>query len=408
MILGLLSTSHAGRYLDRKYLYPESISPMASAVLTRALAAAEAKDWKPAIDLFWEVEGLAPLHPDMIYNLSLVQAKAGNDLPALVWLNAFLYRAPESPLAQGVSVQVQGVEQNIEDNIDRLMDLAIEYSEKFHACPGFETLAQIRAWFGRFEEAEDLVERIPDFRCRQRPLLELARLKALVGKTDEALIHVEEAHRLAEEYYLRGSGTPYNKAGMFLNAGLGYGRLDMVEKAEKSFGKAYIIIEFEFIGEGLGISKNTMRSLIAKNWAWAGNPDKAKQLALTVSDPKSKKVTLSAIAESTMGKNLLKGFKPNPPSWAVKWPKTTRPHWRWWVDRAREVRWAEDMRGMMKKLENQVNPPKQFGEYYTKKWESSRVVRTISEVAGGMAWVLDLTKKTNAKLKPGKIPTASK
>ncbi len=102
-----------------------STSVYANLALDRGLAAAESSQWDIALAAFndaWEEE---PLSPVVFYNLGLANAKAGNPVPAVAWLEAYLAALPSATNGKQVRIVIAKLEVQAEIEMNKLFERAL-------------------------------------------------------------------------------------------------------------------------------------------------------------------------------------------------------------------------------------------------------------------------------------------
>lgn len=102
-------------------LPPEINHPM-----RMGLEAAKLNEWALAIDYFREAKGLAPRHPQALYNLAAAYDHGKRDLLAIIWFRAYLAAAPGAENASDVRERIQWLEARVEAAVVMLLDSARE------------------------------------------------------------------------------------------------------------------------------------------------------------------------------------------------------------------------------------------------------------------------------------------
>lgn len=97
--------------------------------MDRGLAAATAKDWNEAVRWFTLAERKAHLAPQVLFNLGLAHAKAGNELLADVYLRAYLAELPDAANASAVRAEVERLEAVSREKVKKLYAQAIAQAE---------------------------------------------------------------------------------------------------------------------------------------------------------------------------------------------------------------------------------------------------------------------------------------
>ncbi len=96
----------------------------ASQLRDQGVAAAGQNDWKKALDLLDQAEKLAPEDPSTLYYLGVVHEKAGDALPAIGWLRAYLQAAPNASGATQVALDITRLGAELRGDADRIFTQA--------------------------------------------------------------------------------------------------------------------------------------------------------------------------------------------------------------------------------------------------------------------------------------------
>ena len=107
-----------------------SVPPEAEQSFERGMAAVDQKEWRLASEYFAKAEELAPLVPDILYNLGVAHSKVGNEILASLWLRAYLEVAPNSSKAQVVRQEINRLEVQAEAKAGKLFEEAFASAEK--------------------------------------------------------------------------------------------------------------------------------------------------------------------------------------------------------------------------------------------------------------------------------------
>lgn len=109
-----------------------ALSPEAEISFEKGVVAVGAQDWKLAIQYFLEAHeknrdqnGQRPAPPALRLNLGLAHAKAGEQFPAIAWLQAYLVSAPQAPNAGEVRKEIARLDASAEVQIRQVLELAI-------------------------------------------------------------------------------------------------------------------------------------------------------------------------------------------------------------------------------------------------------------------------------------------
>ena len=102
----------------------------------RGLAAAEQQQWGLAVRYFGEAQKAAPTTPGILFNLGLAHGKAGQELPAIAWLQAYLARTGQPVNADAVRKEILRLEIAPEGKIARVMQQALAANAAAAAAAG--------------------------------------------------------------------------------------------------------------------------------------------------------------------------------------------------------------------------------------------------------------------------------
>lgn len=167
-----------------------TLSPEAEISFEKGVVAVGAQDWKLAIQYFLEAHkknrdqnGWRPAPPALRLNLGLAHAKAGEQFPAIAWLQAYLVSAPQAPNAGEVRKEIARLDASVEVQIRQVLELAVLSWKQVIAAdrnpytfPMYETLAVAVAYAfsGDIENARRIFDQFePDeLRCAAFPRTE--------------------------------------------------------------------------------------------------------------------------------------------------------------------------------------------------------------------------------------------
>lgn len=110
-----------------------ALSPEAEISFEKGVVAVGAQDWKLAIQYFLEAHEKnrdqngrrRPAPPALRLNLGLAHAKAGEQFPAIAWLQAYLVSAPQAPNAGEVRKEIARLDASAEVQIRQVLELAV-------------------------------------------------------------------------------------------------------------------------------------------------------------------------------------------------------------------------------------------------------------------------------------------
>jgi len=93
------------------------------------MAAAGKKNWPLAVKHYTEAQRRLHLSPQVMYNLALAHAQAGNELLADVWFRAYLGAVPQAANADQVRAEIARLEQAADEKVRRLFKQAEDLAE---------------------------------------------------------------------------------------------------------------------------------------------------------------------------------------------------------------------------------------------------------------------------------------
>src|SRR3989338_8120421 len=104
---------------------PPALSEPARQLLQRGIVAADAKEWTVATQYFFQAQKLEPLHPKVLFNLGFSNLHEGRDVPADLWLRAYLAVNPQAANAAQVQKEIQRLDVTIDATSGKLISEAI-------------------------------------------------------------------------------------------------------------------------------------------------------------------------------------------------------------------------------------------------------------------------------------------
>ncbi|HNQ35444.1 MAG TPA: hypothetical protein PKN80_05190 [bacterium] len=135
------------------------------AALKQGMAAAGKKNWPLAVKHYTEAQRRLHLSPQVMYNLALAHAQAGNELLADVWFRAYLGAVPQAANADQVRTEISRLEQAADEKVQRLFKQAEDLAEALpleannqgrgRRAEAFKSIANIRIAVGDFKRAEE-------------------------------------------------------------------------------------------------------------------------------------------------------------------------------------------------------------------------------------------------------------
>jgi len=101
------------------------LSESARQLMQRGIVAADSKEWPTATQYFLEAQKLEPLHPKVLFNLGFSCMNEGRNVPADLWLRAYLALNPGAPNAAQIQKEVQRLDVAIDSTSGKLIEEAI-------------------------------------------------------------------------------------------------------------------------------------------------------------------------------------------------------------------------------------------------------------------------------------------
>jgi hypothetical protein len=95
-------------------------SSRATQLRDQGLASAQQKDWNRALDLLNQAQKLAPEDSSIMYSLGTVHESAGEALPAIGWLRAYLQAEPDGRFASKVALEITRLRTELRGDADRI------------------------------------------------------------------------------------------------------------------------------------------------------------------------------------------------------------------------------------------------------------------------------------------------
>jgi FKBP-type peptidyl-prolyl cis-trans isomerase FkpA len=128
----------------------DALPPEAQEAFDRGLAAVEQKDWELAVKYFsqaqepwtepqpywhWDRQQPGNTYPNLLLNLGLAHGKAGHELAAIAWLQAYLAAAPKAANADAVRKEIARLDVAAESKIAAVIRLAYDTAGKVQSDP---------------------------------------------------------------------------------------------------------------------------------------------------------------------------------------------------------------------------------------------------------------------------------
>lgn len=106
------------------------LPPSAQAAFDQGMDAVKRQLWPLATTYFYEAQRTAPGNPSILLNLGLAHTRAGNELPAIAWLECYLAAAPDASNVSLVRQQIANLRQSTYKKIDVVLNAAQEAENK--------------------------------------------------------------------------------------------------------------------------------------------------------------------------------------------------------------------------------------------------------------------------------------
>lgn len=106
-----------------------TLLPEAQKAFDRGNSAVQQQQWGQAVRYFTDAHKIGGNDPRILLNLGLAQARAGNELHAIAWLNAAAAAMPEAPNVPAIRQEAQKLKEQVLAKIDRLVGHTIAAAE---------------------------------------------------------------------------------------------------------------------------------------------------------------------------------------------------------------------------------------------------------------------------------------
>jgi len=151
----------------------------------QGLEAVEKQQWLTAIEHFCKARWLAPWDPDSMFRLGLACDKAGQQLAAMCWYEAYLLAAPDADNAQEVRKRITALEAAIEKELKETLSLARDTlfatdPKKWRETNDIYHFFELCGRMGELDAANDVLGKLSPAN-RNRPRVFLAKGQAMAG-----------------------------------------------------------------------------------------------------------------------------------------------------------------------------------------------------------------------------------
>lgn len=206
---------------------------------SQGLTAADRQNWQQALDLLQQAQMLAPEDPSTLYSLGVVHARAGDDVPAMFWLKAYLLAAPNAQNAVQVIQQINASEAAARAKEKQLYAAALMRNTGLaYPDDGIENVADMMAEAGHLDEALQLIssakfaEKMTVIGDLYLSYLDFAAWTGDMNAAREALAHAREAG--IATYRLSTPGSEVAPARLNMCPSVDYHTVEAIEAAMPS------------------------------------------------------------------------------------------------------------------------------------------------------------------------------
>ena len=163
------------------------LPPEAQAAVTQGDAAVQQGEFLQAIGFYENARKLAPLAPEIFYDLGQAEAKiAGRELRAATWLGAYMMADPQGKDADAAGAQIAALQQksrsNVAELIERMEEIARTLPTETNATNcNFENIAKLQAKNGDYAGALKTAQQVVDARQKESTIDQIAEEQAKAG-----------------------------------------------------------------------------------------------------------------------------------------------------------------------------------------------------------------------------------
>jgi hypothetical protein len=268
------------------------LPPVAQAAVDNGIAAAKTQDYLLAIRYFEEARKVAPMAPEIYYDLGLAESKIpGRELRAIAWFESYLAADKSATNAAAVSGQVNALDARSRDNVAKLLSSARQAAASNSRDEAFtpyflSEVARVAAEAGNVTFALQTVDLLSSAKDKGRALKNIACAQADGGDFQGAVTNAG----VIQDTYFRTS-TLFHIGRLQAKAGDFSGALQTVQMMQTPD------------------DKNSLRSTIAQAQADGGKTADALQTTESIEEPLAKGSALLDIANAQVKRRNVAGAK---------------------------------------------------------------------------------------------------
>ncbi len=282
LLLGAACAAHA------------ELPPAAQSAVDNGIAAAKTQDYMLAVRYFEEARKVAPMAPEIYYDLGLAESKiSGRELRAIAWFESYLAADKNATNAAAVSAQVNALDARSRDNVAKLLSSARQAAtsksrDEIFTSYSLSEVARVAAQAGNVTFALQIVDLLSSARDKAETLKNIACAQADAGDFQGAIANAGTIQgplphwRTATLFYI---GRLQAKAGDFSGA---LQTVQMMQTPE---------------------DKNNLRGTIAQAQADAGKTADALQTIDAIQEPPAKGSALLDVANAQVKRHNVIGAK---------------------------------------------------------------------------------------------------
>lgn len=109
---------------------PPALPPDGQRAFDRGLMAVQLQEWGLAIRYFKDAYNTSPGVPTVLFNLGLAHDKAGHELPAIAWLQAYLAATPQAPNAEAIRAEIERLKTVTRGKMNAIFQTAITAAQQ--------------------------------------------------------------------------------------------------------------------------------------------------------------------------------------------------------------------------------------------------------------------------------------
>lgn len=269
------------------------LPPAAQTAVDNGIAAAKTQDYLLALRYFEEARKVAPMAPEIYYDLGLAESKIpGRELRAIAWFESYLAADKSATNAAAVSAQVNALDARSRDNVAKLLNSARQAAASNSRDESFtpyflSEVARVAAEAGNVSFALQTVDLLSSAKDKDKTLKNIACAQADGGDFTGA---VTNAAAIQDPYWL--ASTLNHIGGLQVKASNFSGALQTVQMMQTPD------------------DKNSLRRTIAQAQADDGKTADALLTIEAIQKPLAKGSALLDIANAQVKRRNVAGAKP--------------------------------------------------------------------------------------------------